>query len=329
MGLHGLAFDDVHDEDEPLHWHEFAGVTWVISGTGSFADEHGTVTHVQPGAGSRRPQDGCTAPSPAHGPGWSSAPTFPAGMDESDRQGPGRSAGRAVELTRGATTPSRTAGGSLGCGRARRGWPPNTTPVKSVAPAAAMRAMPSSTCCSLPTSDRSPRPCTPSMSSIARYDGSCGVDRERLRDELARRCRVVGHPHRQAAHDRRRRPAGVARGGVDHRRDLLLDRVRPDAPQDRAVGAPAGDLQHLVAERGEHHLSAVRSVGRRAAAGVAPHVADVVDPAVGEQRLQHVEVVEDVPDRLLPHLVQLRLHRRLVRQPDAEHEPAAGGRLRR
>ena len=49
MGLHGLAFDDVHDEDEPLHWHEFAGVTWVISGTGSFADEHGTVTHVQPG----------------------------------------------------------------------------------------------------------------------------------------------------------------------------------------------------------------------------------------------------------------------------------------
>jgi hypothetical protein len=49
MGLHGLAFDDVHDEDEVLHWHEFAGVTWVISGTGSFADEHGTVTHIQPG----------------------------------------------------------------------------------------------------------------------------------------------------------------------------------------------------------------------------------------------------------------------------------------
>ena len=49
MGLHGLAFDDVHDQDEPLHWHEFAGVTWVISGTGSFADEHGNVTLVQPG----------------------------------------------------------------------------------------------------------------------------------------------------------------------------------------------------------------------------------------------------------------------------------------
>ncbi len=25
MGLHGLAFDDVHDEDETLHWHEFEG----------------------------------------------------------------------------------------------------------------------------------------------------------------------------------------------------------------------------------------------------------------------------------------------------------------
>ena len=49
MGLHGLAFDDVHDEDEPLHWHEFEGVTWVISGTGSFADEHGNVTTFAPG----------------------------------------------------------------------------------------------------------------------------------------------------------------------------------------------------------------------------------------------------------------------------------------
>jgi hypothetical protein len=49
LGLHGLAFDDVHDEDEVLHWHEFEGVTWVISGTGSFADEHGNVTTVAPG----------------------------------------------------------------------------------------------------------------------------------------------------------------------------------------------------------------------------------------------------------------------------------------
>ena len=49
LGLHGLAFDDVHDEDETLHWHEFAAVTWVISGAGSFADEHGTVTETAPG----------------------------------------------------------------------------------------------------------------------------------------------------------------------------------------------------------------------------------------------------------------------------------------
>ncbi|MCE9622766.1 MAG: hypothetical protein K8R99_10505 [Actinomycetia bacterium] len=49
MGLHGLAFDDAHDVDETLHWHEFEGVTWVISGTGSFADEHGNVTLIQPG----------------------------------------------------------------------------------------------------------------------------------------------------------------------------------------------------------------------------------------------------------------------------------------
>lgn len=58
MGLHGLAFDDVHEVDEVLHWHEFAGVTFVISGSGSFADEHGTVTTISPG---------CRAHAPA---GW-------------------------------------------------------------------------------------------------------------------------------------------------------------------------------------------------------------------------------------------------------------------
>jgi hypothetical protein len=58
MGFHGLAFDDAHDEDETLHWHEFDSVAWVISGTGSFADEHGTVTLLQPG---------CRATAPA---GW-------------------------------------------------------------------------------------------------------------------------------------------------------------------------------------------------------------------------------------------------------------------
>lgn len=58
MGFHGFAFDDVQEADEELHWHEFDSVTWVISGTGSFADENGRVTHVQPG---------CKALAPA---GW-------------------------------------------------------------------------------------------------------------------------------------------------------------------------------------------------------------------------------------------------------------------
>jgi hypothetical protein len=55
MGFHGMAFDDVHDEDETLHWHEFDAVTWVISGTGAFADEGGNVTRVQPGCRLRAP----------------------------------------------------------------------------------------------------------------------------------------------------------------------------------------------------------------------------------------------------------------------------------
>ena len=53
MGMHGVAFDDVHDEDEVLHWHEFAAVTFVISGSGSFADEHGNVTVIGPGCSAK------------------------------------------------------------------------------------------------------------------------------------------------------------------------------------------------------------------------------------------------------------------------------------
>lgn len=49
LGFHALAFDDVHEQDETLHWHEFDSVAWVISGTGSFADESGNVTQVEPG----------------------------------------------------------------------------------------------------------------------------------------------------------------------------------------------------------------------------------------------------------------------------------------
>jgi hypothetical protein len=48
MGFHAFAYD-YEDVDEPLHWHEFDTVAWIIEGTGAFADEHGTVTTVSPG----------------------------------------------------------------------------------------------------------------------------------------------------------------------------------------------------------------------------------------------------------------------------------------
>ncbi len=49
MGFHGLAFDVNLSEDEELHWHEFAAVTWVISGEGRFCSEDGVVVDVRPG----------------------------------------------------------------------------------------------------------------------------------------------------------------------------------------------------------------------------------------------------------------------------------------
>jgi uncharacterized cupin superfamily protein len=49
MGFHGFAFDDVHEQDETLHWHEFDAVAWVISGTGAVAEGDGTVRQLGPG----------------------------------------------------------------------------------------------------------------------------------------------------------------------------------------------------------------------------------------------------------------------------------------
>jgi hypothetical protein len=49
LGLNGYAFDLRTDVDEPLHWHEFSAVTWVIEGSGSFRDQHGDVIEVGPG----------------------------------------------------------------------------------------------------------------------------------------------------------------------------------------------------------------------------------------------------------------------------------------
>jgi len=49
LGFHALAYDEEILEDEPLHWHEFDSVVFVISGSGSFADEHGNVTETAAG----------------------------------------------------------------------------------------------------------------------------------------------------------------------------------------------------------------------------------------------------------------------------------------
>lgn len=49
MGFHGLAFDQDASEDEPLHWHEFDSVSWVIEGEGRFCGEDGVVVDVGPG----------------------------------------------------------------------------------------------------------------------------------------------------------------------------------------------------------------------------------------------------------------------------------------
>ncbi len=75
MGFHGLAFDDVQEQDETLHWHEFDAVTWVISGSGSIEDERGKVTEYGPGCRLQAPRDISIARLRAPTSGWSSGRT--------------------------------------------------------------------------------------------------------------------------------------------------------------------------------------------------------------------------------------------------------------
>lgn len=49
MGWPAIAFDAVVEQDEPLHWHEFAAVTWVIDGTGAVEDGEGNLIPLGPG----------------------------------------------------------------------------------------------------------------------------------------------------------------------------------------------------------------------------------------------------------------------------------------
>ena len=55
MGFSGFAFDLDTAVDEELHWHEFDSISWVIAGTGSFADEHGNVFKTAPGCRLKAP----------------------------------------------------------------------------------------------------------------------------------------------------------------------------------------------------------------------------------------------------------------------------------
>ena len=105
-----------------------------------------------------------------------------------------------------------TLAGRRACGASSSGLPPITTAAKSVAPAAATAARPSVTSCSLPIKrdavdavhalDVEHRPVRRQRGVVWR--GSAPTN---SRAGLG----IVGHPHRQAAHDRRARAPGGAR----------------------------------------------------------------------------------------------------------------------
>ena len=88
---------------------------------------------------------------------------------------------------------------------------------------------------------------------------------------------------------RGRGPAGRLGGLGDGRGDVRADGPLVGQPEDRAVGALAGELQHLRAERGEQHRRR-RDVGDVERVVDAEEVVlDVDRPGPGEGLVEHVE----------------------------------------
>lgn len=54
MGWHALARDSVRTEDEPLHWHDFDAVVYLVSGVGLF-EANGERVEAGPGCFARVP----------------------------------------------------------------------------------------------------------------------------------------------------------------------------------------------------------------------------------------------------------------------------------
>ena len=76
---------------------------------------------------------------------------------------------------------------------------------------------------------------------------------------------IVGDAHRKRGDDAGGVATGLLGGGAQRGHRMGLQRLRTGAPRERSVGQRGGDLQHLLAQRGDHHRRA-RTTGHRDAA---------------------------------------------------------------
>ena len=109
---------------------------------------------------------------------------------------------------------------------------------------------------------------------------------------------------------------------------MALERLGPRHPGDGAVGHAARQLEHAGGE-GRQQDRAGRRLGHRHLALGLYGVALEGHLLTAEQRQQHRQVLAHVPGRLVEAVPVHVLDDDLVRQPDAERQPARAGRQRR
>ena len=109
---------------------------------------------------------------------------------------------------------------------------------------------------------------------------------------------------------------------------MVGDGRRAGHPRDGAVGDRAGELEHLRPERGQEHGRWRRRALHVDRGTSGDRLARRRDLAVAQERHEHVEVLADVAQRLVERQPEHALDHQLVREADAEDEPAAADGLR-
>jgi hypothetical protein len=154
------------------------------------------------------------------------------------------------------------------------------------------------------------------------------VDHEHLGRALQGGGSIVRDAHRKGRDDARGVTTDLLGGGPQGGNRVVLQGLRTRAPRERAVGQRRGDLQHLLAECGDHDVGS-RTTRHCNTTVHAELLTGVRHRLALQQRHHHFQVLAHVTNRLVETHAPHGLHHDLVTETDAEAQTTVRCRVHR